>query len=134
MDVTDPMFETYRDEFLELMFNISLSRDAEDSYFWMLLGEGFYSVYSCYTLFLVEEGAMSVFQEDVVKALNNMWKIEAPTKLIFFGWRVLLNRIATKDQLYKHSILTEPNDTKCVFCLSHEESVSHIFRSCTFAD
>lgn len=55
-------------------------------------------------------------------------------KLQFFGWRFLLNRLASKDNLAKRNILTVSNDPLFIFCQSHVETLAHGFGSCPFAD
>ncbi|XP_058766423.1 uncharacterized protein LOC131640023 [Vicia villosa] len=134
MDETDPSFHMFRDDLLELLPEVSLCSEVDDGYEWTLSGEGCFSVHSCYELFLSGAYADSVCQEETANALVSLWKVEAPPELLFFGWRVLLNRMATKDQLFKRSIITKRNDSLCVFSKSQEETIAHIFGSCSFAD
>src|SRR4051794_9667161 len=93
-----------------------------------------FTVKSCYELISAEVNVGVVVDEAILKALNIVLKIEAPAKLLCFGWRVILNRITTKDKLIKHSIVLDPNDNLCVFCQLHNETISHLFGSCTFME
>lgn len=47
-----------------------------------------------------------------------------------FGWRILLNRIPTKDLLSKLGILSDIEDLLCVFYLTELENISHLLGSC----
>lgn len=63
-------------------------------------------------------------------ALSHLWRIKVLSKILCFRWRVILNRIASKDQLLKRGIVTILNDLTCVFCAEEEESLSHILSRC----
>lgn len=65
-----------------------------------------------------------------VTALYHLWRIKGPSEILHFGWRVILNRIATKDNLFKNDIVEILNDLFCVLCAEEEESPSHILRRC----
>jgi hypothetical protein len=64
---------------------------------------------------------------------DNMWKSPAPSKVIAFGWRVLLNRIPTRVNLSLRNALPPEVSTMCVFCNLKEESATHIFLHCDVA-
>lgn len=66
----------------------------------------------------------------LVKALNNLWKVKVPSKVLFFDLRYIQNRIATKDQLFKRGLFVSNNDVICVMCMMEEENLSHLFRDC----
>ncbi|XP_058775790.1 uncharacterized protein LOC131650065 [Vicia villosa] len=107
---------------------------AEDVHTWMLSGDGRFTVRSFYELFFPEFAVGDSINEDVARALVSLWKLEAPPKLQFFGWRVLLNCIATKDQLFMRNIVPVSNDLCCVFCTTQLEDTDHLFGSCLFTD
>lgn len=60
----------------------------------------------------------------------HLWKTKAPSKILFISWRFILDKLATKDQLVKRGILVEGNESKCVFCLTEDETLWHLFSSC----
>ncbi|XP_058756418.1 uncharacterized protein LOC131629651 [Vicia villosa] len=101
----------------------------DDEFTWRLNNEGVFSVKSCYVCFKEKLSGPAVNQ-NTVKALTHLWKIKVPSKILFFGWRFIHNRIAAKDQLIKRGILVEGNDSLCVFCHMEEESLMHLFWSC----
>ncbi|XP_058723506.1 uncharacterized protein LOC131595221 [Vicia villosa] len=78
--------------------------------------------------------ASNTVHGDVVKAMVSLWKIDAPPKLQFLGWRVLHNRLATKDQLISRNILLVSSDPCCVLCSSQLETNAHLFGDCPFTD
>jgi hypothetical protein len=59
-----------------------------------------------------------------------MWKWKCPLKTRLFLWLALANRILTWDNGQRRG-WSGPN--KCTLCKVEEESVSHLFVSCSFA-
>lgn len=55
---------------------------------------------------------------------------KSPSKILYFGWRFLHKRVATKDHFFKRGILKEHNDLLCVMCMMEVESLSHLFGDC----
>lgn len=84
-----------------MLQEVTLCSDDEDVHDWMLEAEGDFKVRSCYELFLRGVVPVSIFHVETLKALESLWKAKVPPKLKFFGWRVLLNQIATKNKLLK---------------------------------
>ncbi|XP_058761560.1 uncharacterized protein LOC131634951 [Vicia villosa] len=62
--------------------------------------------------------------------IDFLWRIKSPPNILHFGWRILLNRLATKDQLLKRGMLMEDGDSACVFCHSEEENLHHLLGGC----
>ncbi|CAN1778943.1 Putative ribonuclease H protein At1g65750 [Linum perenne] len=61
---------------------------------------------------------------------NLVWPTHAPSKVQFFCWLTLRNRIATTDNLQRRGFAL-PN--RCALCEKDSESVDHIFVHCPFA-
>jgi hypothetical protein len=53
--------------------------------------------------------------------------------VVAFGWRVLLNRIATKANLDLRHVLPMEGSLSCEFCGGSEESAIHLFLHCELA-
>ncbi|XP_058763359.1 uncharacterized protein LOC131636778 [Vicia villosa] len=71
-------------------------------------------------------------QPDVKVALNVLWQSWLSSKVKIFGWRLLKDRLATKQQLIKRGII-EPNDESlCVFGYGQLEDSIHLFLNCPF--
>ncbi|XP_058746830.1 uncharacterized protein LOC131619786 [Vicia villosa] len=68
-----------------------------------------------------------------LKVFERLWRIKIPFRIRAFGWRCIWNRIATKDNLAKRGIVSNPSDISCCFCSFHEESIHHILLSCPSA-
>ncbi|PNX80416.1 hypothetical protein L195_g036415, partial [Trifolium pratense] len=66
-------------------------------------------------------------------AFSRLWKSDVPSKIIVFGWRLLLNRLPTRTALHRRGILSNPFESSCVFCFRHMEDETHLFFSCYFS-
>ncbi|XP_058776284.1 uncharacterized protein LOC131650598 [Vicia villosa] len=104
-------------------------RDAMDTFKWTLMTDGCFSVKTFYDRFKVKLSCPTL-NFNTVLAINHLWKVNVPSKILCFGRRVILNRISTKDQLHKKGITAVSSDLLCVFCSLEEESLSHILRRC----
>ena len=62
-----------------------------------------------------------------------LWKNNAPSKILIFAWRVLINKIATRDALSRRGVLRDDADRRCVLCSSEDETIKHIFLDCRVA-
>ena len=60
------------------------------------------------------------------------WSIRALPSAQCFAWRVILNRVATKDNLRRRG--TTLQDTFCALCGLEEEIVSHLSFTCNIAN
>lgn len=101
-----------------------------DTFTWKDNAEGMFTVKSCYERFFrILSGPP--LSEGIVSAAKCLWQVKTPSKILFFGWRVIHNRLATKDQLFKRGILVHDRDYQCVFCLLEEENLSHLLGGCT---
>ncbi|GLT45963.1 hypothetical protein SLA2020_197560 [Shorea laevis] len=58
-----------------------------------------------------------------------IWSRFIPSKISIFVWRLLLNRLPTKDNLLLRGVSLAPN-TACVLCGAHLENVNHVFAKC----
>ncbi|XP_058752491.1 uncharacterized protein LOC131625668 [Vicia villosa] len=100
-----------------------------DTVEWMAEADGVFSVASCYKFFAgfrIPFGPSNKFDG----ALSLIWKMEVPFKIKAFGWRVLVNRLPTKDLLLRKGITFSGDFSKCVFCGVHPESMMHSFFLC----
>ncbi|XP_058741729.1 uncharacterized protein LOC131614118 [Vicia villosa] len=116
-------------EFCNAINSKRFIKDEEDSFIWRLNSEGCFSVKSCYVFF---KGNLSGPPLNVVKvrALAHLWTIKVPSKILFFCWRFIHNRIATKENLVRRGILNDVGDSLCVLCYSEEETLAHLFSDC----
>ncbi|XP_058734089.1 uncharacterized protein LOC131605797 [Vicia villosa] len=117
-------------EFFCCLQQYQLEQNVEDSYGWQHDTENVFTVKSCVKM--LNDSKESYLPAALLKPINKLWEIKVPPSLLMFGWRFLLNRIATKEQLFKRGILTDHRDLCCVFCVTEIESLPHLFRSCTY--
>lgn len=130
LETNDIEYHVARENLLEMLQEVILDITIDDIHEWNMEADRVFKVRSCYNLLMHYVTAAPLHQEVTVKALRELWKTQAPPKLKFFGWRVLINRIYSKDNLINRSIILVSDDSYCVFCVSHLEMVDHIFASC----
>ncbi|XP_058726431.1 uncharacterized protein LOC131597775 [Vicia villosa] len=63
-------------------------------------------------------------------AFKDIWNVNVPLKVRFFGWRCFRNRVPTKDSLRNKGILPISSNLGCVFCDNGTESILHSFLFC----
>lgn len=59
-------------------------------------------------------------------------KDKVPSKIKFFGWRLLFNKLPTKKELASIRVLNGSSQTACIFCNGLKESALHVFVECDF--
>jgi len=65
------------------------------------------------------------------KVFTELWSIRVIPKAQLFGWRLLLDKLPTKDKLSVKGVQLQ--HSLCEFCLDCEESASHLFFSCAMS-
>jgi hypothetical protein len=114
-----------------LLAGFSLHPNRPDSWRWIPGSAGIFSVKSCYTL-LLDKRQFVALDLEVLENLKKLWKNDVPSKVSVFGWRLLLERLPTREALHHRGILNNPHELLCVFCLCHTENCEHLFFSCSF--
>lgn len=71
--------------------------------------------------------------QDHYRAFSILWRTQAPTRIKSFGWRIFLNRVATKDQLKKRDLCLSDSDGNCVMCSQSAEDLNHLLFICSFS-
>ena len=64
---------------------------------------------------------------------TSLWKSPAPSKVIVFSWKLLLNRVPTSDNLSIRNVLPVEAPTSCVWCDREVETARHLFLHCEMA-
>ncbi|KAI5403879.1 hypothetical protein KIW84_051139 [Lathyrus oleraceus] len=83
--------------------------------------------YKCF----MESKVQVIMEEDMSMAFRTLWNWMVLAKIKAFGWRVFLNRLATKDQLIKRGLCLVNREGLCVLCLQSEEDLNHHFFDCS---
>ena len=63
-----------------------------------------------------------------ITGFRQLWEIKIPPTALAFSWRLLWDRLPSKENLIRRQIVLQ-NDL-CPFCQSQVESASHLFFSC----
>lgn len=84
-------------EFSELLEDVIMDKDVEDSFVWLELDEGLFSVKICYSLF-DSRSAPYIFSSNVTRVLNHCWSSATLDNIRLFGWRLLHGRVPSKDR------------------------------------
>ncbi|GAU42970.1 hypothetical protein TSUD_188430 [Trifolium subterraneum] len=113
-----------------LLVGFSLQPGITDHWRWIPDTNGLYSVKSCYNTLLCSRQLVDLDQ-NVLNAINLLWKKEIPSKVLIFAWRLLLERLPTRTALHRRGIILNPQDLHCVFCSSYDEDSAHLFFHCS---
>lgn len=104
-----------------------LCEDSLDNWTWTAASDGNYSVNSAYLL--LQEPTLPV--ADAV--FSGVWRSFAPSGVKAFTWRLLLDRIATMDNLLQHHVLPSTAAANCRLCQNQLETSFHLLFTCSFA-
>jgi hypothetical protein len=69
----------------------------------------------------------------VLEAIKDIWRNDVPSKCVVFGWRLLLQRLSTRDALHHRGILHISQDLSCTFCHNMVEDCTYLFFLCPFS-
>ncbi|GAU25119.1 hypothetical protein TSUD_274080 [Trifolium subterraneum] len=105
----------------------------DDVWYWGLEDGGVFTVKSAYLLLGRMFASFSMFNVCELRVLNSIWRSPAPSKVIAFSWKLLRNRIPTRDCLSRRGILAAGGSRECVHCQGREETALHLFLFCDFA-
>jgi len=105
----------------DLLSNIMLHPDIEDTYVWQFSPTGKYSAKSAYEFLFI--GATSF------RPWERIWKSWAPNKCKFSMWLAAHNRCWIADHLTRRNL---PYLEHCPLCDQTEETIDHLLVSCVF--
>ncbi|CAI8614065.1 unnamed protein product [Vicia faba] len=77
-----------------------------------------------------ETQASTAVSVDIKDYLEIMWRTKIPPRIQIFACRLFLNRLLSKDQLKKRTILNNSSDLNCVQCLMEEDNIGHFMFAC----
>lgn len=67
-----------------------------------------------------------------IEACATLWKCDLPSKTLIFCWRLLQNKLPTRENLHIRGVLSSPYELSCVFCFGEIESATHLSCRCPF--
>ncbi|XP_057418457.1 uncharacterized protein LOC130712651 [Lotus japonicus] len=104
--------------------SVQLVEGVFDRWSWLPSSDGAYSVSSAY----------SFLQEPLLPAqdhaLSEIWKSLAPSNIKAFAWRLLQDRIASWENLFKRQVFAAPEQATCSLCRISLESSWHLLFLC----
>jgi mannosylglycoprotein endo-beta-mannosidase len=111
--------------------NVLLTVD-EDDWEWSLNpGDGF-SVKSAYDALVGIKDVVTLSDYEL-KIFSNIWESPAPSKVVAFSWKLLYDRLPTKDNLLRRGVLPFGSGENCVWCGFSPETSNHLFLHCSMA-
>ena len=110
-------------KFIDHIHAIRFNNNFNDTWVWRAEATGIISTKSAYQVIKSE-----MDDEGQYLGFKKLWEIKVPPKALSFVWRLLWDRLPTKDNLIKRQIQVE-NDL-CPFCHSQSETASHLFFTC----
>ncbi|KAF9599279.1 hypothetical protein IFM89_036577 [Coptis chinensis] len=112
-------------ELLSMIHGVTFSNE-EDEWAWRWSPNGSFSVSSFYDHL---EAGRRQERQDTIQPFSHtlVWSIPIPSKVKFFFWCALLNKIQTREQLTSRGMDVS---TGCPLCGNFEETTSHLFLVC----
>lgn len=123
------MFEWETQIFREMMHEIEriqILRGKGDKWVWKATNDEQFSIKSA------NESQFMQGESGEGKIFKKVWTLAAPSNILSFTWRAMLNRVKTKDNLRKRNCIQQGTNSLCVFCIEEEESLNHLMSSCRF--
>jgi hypothetical protein len=120
---------TLAQELLNMLIPIRPFLDAKDRRKWIPSSAACFSVKTAYQD-LLNRLALPPLDDNKLISLGRMWKNNVPSKISMFGWRLLLEKLPTRESLFSKGVVTNAMDSYCVLCCNHVESMNHIFLQC----
>ncbi|GAU44687.1 hypothetical protein TSUD_183450 [Trifolium subterraneum] len=107
-----------------LLSNIVLQNTGADKWVWWHDPGGGYTVRGAYNLLTRTDMVVEDDPTDLI------WHKQVPTKVSILAWRLLRNRLPTKDNLVRRHVIT-PDAHFCVTGCGEVETAQHLFLSCS---
>lgn len=103
---------------------VQLTEKKSDRWSWRHDGEGKYSVNSSYSFL------QALHLEEPEPVFKLVWSVPVPSNVKAFAWRLLKDRIQTRDNLRRRHVILNPYESLCPLCGLQEESSTHLFLLC----
>jgi len=105
----------------ELLSNVVLQSEVDDTHIWKFSTSGVYSTKSAYEALFIGATHFNPWEK--------IWKSWAPGKCKFFMWTVAHDRCWTAERLARRGLNHPP---KCPLCDQVGETIDHLLVSCVF--
>ncbi|KAL8503593.1 hypothetical protein ACS0TY_022360 [Phlomoides rotata] len=115
----------------QLLNSHVIQQNVRDSWMWTDARDGKFITKEAYHIIVGDETNSN--GEDENRAFKMLWKCTAIRRYQATAWRILKQRIPTRDELKLRGIIPETQDIRCPLCGVEDESVLHIFLGCRFS-
>ena len=106
-----------------LLLTVSLWESVANRWLWLPDQDGGYSVRGVYDMLTSQE------QPQLHSNMELIWHKQVPLKVSILAWRLLRDRLPTKNNLANHGVI--PLEARlCLTGCGHVEDVNHLFLSC----
>jgi hypothetical protein len=113
-------------QLMELIGHANLS-PLQDSWACAIGGDGEYAVKDGYCFLCIKFLPNVECSEDVGPTIKKAWVSFAPMKVIIFSWQLILQRLPTRANLSRRSVIWTPSHIQIVWCCVEMESEVHLF-------
>jgi hypothetical protein len=114
---------------MTLLQPIVPNKDKRDRRRWLESKDGVFTVHSAY-LALSKHQYKPLDNPSLEATFKKLWLNNVPSKVSIFGWRLLLEKLPTKEALFKKGIITNNFERSCVFCVNEVEDIHHVLFNC----
>lgn len=108
-------------ELLQILRNVK-PNIQEDHFVWWRHNHGFL-VKNCYKRILEFSNLGNLLDPLKTNAFECLWKSEVSSKILIFGWSLILNKLSTRKELTKRGIMNGVHNVVCPFYFMEEENV-----------
>lgn len=95
---------------------VQLDLRRDDRFIWWRNSGGF-SVSDSYCRMVIVELSGVVMEADKLWLLEFVWKTKAHSKVLLFGWRMVLSKLPLRAELKKRHIIVGVHNTVCPLCV-----------------
>jgi len=106
-----------------LLQNVNLQVDNADRWRWALESTHTFSVRSVYKYLTHQPPLVSSVDA------SSLWHKDVPLKVVLFGWRLLRDRLPSKDNLFRRGVIDQAS-RQCVSGCDSLETSNHLFLHC----
>ncbi|XP_058746829.1 uncharacterized protein LOC131619785 [Vicia villosa] len=103
------------EQFVEQLSDVVPAAEGDDVFNLIKENDEVFSVNSCYKVF-ANRDSIEWISLNMKAALTQLWKVRVSSNILMFGWRFVLNRLPTRDNLLVRGIELAETETYCVLC------------------
>lgn len=119
---------------ITLIESHKMERVTEDRWMYRRAPDENFSTQAAYSVILGKRFAnLQLIDSDLGLCFESIWITLVPAKVIPTAWRLLWDRLPTRDNLRRRKILQDGDNLSCPFCNSSPEFAAHSFFECHFS-